>query len=91
MTHWISGVFSGEVTPESIPNSVVKIPSADGTAYQRESRSMPDLFLSRIPKECGFFLLVMKTREYREGKKKKGLIREAHIPKKSLDTPKLME
>ena len=40
-----SGVYTGEATPDPIPNSEVKLPRADGTMgiSPWESRSMPDL------------------------------------------------
>ena len=41
------GGHSGEETPVPIPNTEVKLPSADGTAGEslRESRSLPGFFL----------------------------------------------
>ena len=42
-----AGDNSKREIPDSIPNSVVKSLSADGTASGRESRSLPVFFLSR--------------------------------------------
>ncbi len=40
----VSGGYSGEVTPDPIPNSEVKLASANGTAWETmwESRTPPD-------------------------------------------------
>ncbi len=37
------GDYSGDVTPVPIPNTVVKLSSADDTGNSRESRSLPGL------------------------------------------------
>jgi hypothetical protein len=53
----ISGGFSEEATPVPIPNTEVKLPSADGTALATgwESRSPPDPFQSPSRREGLFF------------------------------------
>ena len=56
----VSGDHSVEATPDSIPNSVVKLHSADGTAGETlwESRTSPGSFSPRLRDERrrGFFL-----------------------------------
>jgi hypothetical protein len=55
------GGFSGEVTPVPIPNTEVKLSSADGTAWATvwESRALPDLKNEKplLGNEKGFFVL----------------------------------
>ena len=53
----MTGGYSTEVTPDTIPNSAVKLCSVDGTACRLwESRSPPVFFFARIPKRStGFF------------------------------------
>ena len=50
-----SGAYGGEVTPDPIPNSEVKLSSANGTAWVTmwESRTVPDFFLEGL---VGFYL-----------------------------------
>ena len=56
----ISGGCSGGATPDSIPNSVVKSSSADGTARVTwwESRSLPESFIALTPSGVGAFFLL---------------------------------
>jgi hypothetical protein len=53
------GNISGEVTPVSIPNTEVKLPSADGTARVTvwESRTLPGFFFAPV------FFVFVKTVE----------------------------
>jgi hypothetical protein len=55
------GGFSGEVTPVPIPNTEVKLSSADGTAWVTvwEIRALPDLKNEKplLGNEKGFFVL----------------------------------
>jgi hypothetical protein len=52
-----SGTSSGEVTPDPIPNSVVKLSSADGTCplWDRQSRPVPEPCLETNRPEGGFY------------------------------------
>jgi hypothetical protein len=53
----VSGGYSGEVTPDPIPNSEVKLASANGTARVTlwESRTPPDLSWNPPTQVGGFF------------------------------------
>ena len=53
-----SGGNDEKVTPVPIPNTVVKLLSADDTwlVTARESRSLPDLYQSPVYKTQGFVL-----------------------------------
>src|SRR5438046_5803951 len=48
------GGFTGRVTPVPIPNTVVK-PAGPMILLQRESRSLPALIRTPVPKGSGFF------------------------------------
>ena len=53
----ISGVFGAEVPPVPIPNTVVKLCSAENTWLEaaRENRSMPE---QKTTQQSGFFFLI---------------------------------
>ena len=47
---YVSGDYGKEVTPVPIPNTEVKLFSADGTAWESvwESRTLPELFIKAL-------------------------------------------
>ena len=56
----LAGGYSKEVTPDPIPNSVVKLFCVDGTACRLwESRSPPVFFFARSILRVGFFLATL--------------------------------
>ena len=59
----VSGGYSGEVTPDPIPNSEVKLASANGTARVTlwESRTPPDLSWNPPTHVGGFFFCRKKS------------------------------
>ena len=59
----VSGGYSGEVTPDPIPNSEVKLASANGTARVTlwESRTPPDLSWNPPTQVGGFFFYGAST------------------------------
>ena len=54
---YVSGDYGKEVTPVPIPNTEVKLFSADGTAWESvwESRTLPELFIKPLDSSRGFF------------------------------------
>ena len=62
----VSGGYSGDVTPDPISNSEVKLASANGTARETvwESRTPPDLSLEPRPTRSGFFFCPVITADH---------------------------
>lgn len=56
------GDYSGDVTPVPIPNTVVKLSSADDTGNSRESRSLPGLCPPQLKNCGGIFFAFFVTR-----------------------------
>ena len=57
MLNRFPGGHRSRVTPVPIPNTEVKLATADGTAWATawESRSLPGLFVGPVAKAAGFF------------------------------------
>ena len=60
-----SGGYCEEVTPVPIPNTVVKLFSADDTGFSRESRSLPGFAPLIGNSKWGFFLPMIYQLEYK--------------------------